>query len=69
MNCSAQIHAAKLAMARAAWARGVAPYYDESAVIDMLVDLRHYARQAGIDFARCEHMAVGIFNVEIGSAP
>ncbi len=68
MSLSVQILAAKSALARAAWARGVAPYYGEDAIADLLVDIRHWCRESGIDYAACDHLASRIYQNEIGSA-
>ncbi|MCF8710246.1 hypothetical protein [Rhizorhapis sp. SPR117] len=68
MSCSVQILAAKSALARAAWARGVAPYYDDDAITDLLVDIRHWCREAGIDYAASEQLASRIYLNEAGSA-
>lgn len=59
------IEAARSALARAAWTRGQAPAYDEEAVIDLLTDLRHWCRTAGIDFSHCDHFAWAHHHAEI----
>lgn len=68
MDCAVQINAARAALARAAWARGLAPYYDENAIIDLLVDIRHWCRAAGIDFAASDQGAASLYHNEAGSA-
>lgn len=67
MDCTVQINAARAALARAAWARGLAPYYDEAAITDLLVDIRHWCRAAGIDFAASDWCAARIYHNETGS--
>lgn len=66
MDASVQINAARAALARAAWARGLAPYYDENAIIDLLVDIRHWCDSAGIDFAAGDQCAARIYRNEAG---
>jgi len=68
MDCAVQIKAARAALARAAWARGLAPYYDENAIIDLLVDIRHWCHAAGIDFAAADQCAGRLYHNEVGSA-
>lgn len=68
MSCTVQITAARAALARAAWVRGVAPYYDADAITDLLVDIRHWCAQAGIDFAASEQLAARIYLNEAGGA-
>lgn len=68
MDHTVQITAARAALARAAWARGVAPYYDADAITDLLVDIRHWCRQAGIDYAACDQFAARIHMNETGGA-
>jgi hypothetical protein len=68
MSCTVQIIAARAALARAAWARGVAPYYDADAITDLLVDIRHWCREAGIDYAASDQFAARLYHNEAGSA-
>lgn len=61
-----RIEAARAALARAAWARGHAPAYGEDAIIDLLADIRHWCCAAGLDFARCDHIAWAFHQDENG---
>lgn len=60
------IEAARAALARAAWARGAAPAYDETAVADLLADLRHFCKAAGVDYDSCNQRAENYFIEEEG---
>lgn len=62
------IEAARAALARAAWARGQAPTYDDDAIIDLLADIRHLCFAAGIAFATCDRLAEMHFEAENGGA-
>ena len=62
------IETARGALARAAWIRGTSPRYDDTAVVDLLVDLRHLCRSAGIDFAICDRLAANDFDHRAGGA-
>ncbi len=62
------IESARGALARAAWARGEAPRYDEDAASDLLADIRHFCTAAGHDFERCARVAAMYFNDENGGA-
>ncbi|KQZ28616.1 hypothetical protein ASD50_19190 [Mesorhizobium sp. Root552] len=68
MSKTLNIEAARAALARAAWARGEAPAYDENAVSDLLADIRHLCAAAGHDFDRCDRVATMYFQDEIGGA-
>lgn len=68
MNNDIRIEAARAALARAAWARGQTPHYDDEAIIDLLADIRHLCTAANIDFATCDHLAEIHFENETGGA-
>ncbi len=68
MNNAIGIEAARAALARAAWARGQTPHYDDEAIIDLLADIRHFCVAAHIDFATCNHLAETHFKSETGGA-
>lgn len=68
MQNTIRIETARAALARAAWARGEAPAYDEDAVTDLLADVRHLCAVAGIDFDRCDRLAAMHFEAEEGGA-
>ncbi|WP_082549595.1 hypothetical protein [Mesorhizobium sp. Root552] len=67
MTTSLHIETARAALARAAWARGEKPAYDEEAIIDLLADMRHWCRNAGVDYDRCDQCAASHYRNEIGS--
>lgn len=68
MNNALRIEVARAALARAAWARGQTPHYDDEAIIDLLADIRHLCTAANIDFASCDHLAAIHFESETGGA-
>jgi hypothetical protein len=68
MTTSLHIETARAALARAAWARGERPAYDEEAIADLLADMRHWCRNAGVDYDRCDQRAASYYQNEIGSA-
>lgn len=69
MNNAIRIEAARAALARAAWARGQTPHYDDEAIIDLLADIRHLCTAANIDFATCDRLAEIHFDAESEDAP
>ena len=52
-----RVDAARFALASLQWAKGEAIEEDETAVIDMLTDLRHYCDAAGLCFGDLDHLA------------
>jgi len=68
MTTSLHIETARAALARAAWARGEKPAYDEEAIADLLADMRHWCRKANVDYGRCDQRAASYYQNELGSA-
>ncbi|WP_148253622.1 hypothetical protein [Aidingimonas lacisalsi] len=57
MSNTQRIQTTRLALHSACRARGENPDHGEDAVIDLLTDLRHHCRAAGIDYDACDRMA------------
>lgn len=68
MTTSLHIETARAALARAAWTRGERPAYGEDAIADLLADMRHWCRNAGVDYDHCDQRAASYYQNEIGSA-
>lgn len=68
MSNANRIQTARFALHCACWARGDNPGHGEDAVIDLLADLRHHCRAAGIDFDSCNRMAADHFAAEGGAS-
>jgi hypothetical protein len=64
MTNDQRIEHARFAIASACFARGEAPDYGEDAVTDLLADLRHYCALHGLDYTRCDRVAVMHFDDE-----
>lgn len=68
MATSLHIETASAALARAAWTRGERPAYGEDAIAYLLADMRHWCRNAGVDYDRCDQRAASYYQNEIASA-
>jgi hypothetical protein len=68
MSNAERIHTARFALHAACRARGENPDHGEDAVIDLLADLRHHCREAGIDYDACDRMAAGHYAAEGGAS-
>lgn len=67
MNNRLSIETARAALARAAWTRGEQPAYGETAVADLLSDIRHLCQAEGIDYDQCNLRAESYFVEEDGT--